>query len=91
MLNGRARDIKKHKWFEGVDWEALAARRIEPNRLPQEDSAKRIKELAVRPLSHYPCNQLIMMQCIRQPPPDCAVRVWSREWQALVENSVKNA
>lgn len=48
MLNGRARDIKKHKWFEGVDWEALAARRIEPNRLPQEDSAKRIKELAVR-------------------------------------------
>jgi cGMP-dependent protein kinase 2 len=46
MLNGRARDIKKHKWFEGMDWEALAARRVEPPRLPQEDSAKRIKELA---------------------------------------------
>ena len=48
MLNGRAADIKRHKWFEGMDWEALASRRVQPPRLPQDDSSKRIKELAVR-------------------------------------------
>lgn len=47
MLNGRANDIKKHKWFEGLDWEALEARKITPLRKPKEDSAKRLKELTV--------------------------------------------
>lgn len=52
MLNGRANDIKKHKWFEGLDWEALEARKIVPLRKPKEDSAKRLKELTVRVMSH---------------------------------------
>jgi hypothetical protein len=50
MLSGRANDIKRHKWFEGLDWEALAARKVEPPRKPKEDSAKRLKELTVRSL-----------------------------------------
>ena len=45
MLQGRAMDIKKHKWFEGLDWEALAARRIEAPRKPKNDSDTRIKEI----------------------------------------------
>ena len=48
MLSGRAADIKRHKWFEGMDWEALSNRRVEPGRKPREDSAKRLKELMVR-------------------------------------------
>jgi cGMP-dependent protein kinase 2 len=47
MLQGRAVDIKQHKWFEGFDWQALAARRLEPPRVPKEtDHAKRKAELA---------------------------------------------
>lgn len=47
MLSGRARDIKKHRWFEGVlDWEALEARRIDAPRTPKDDSSKRLRELA---------------------------------------------
>eukprot|EP00891_Asterochloris_glomerata_P001614 jgi/Astpho2/1614/e_gw1.00028.5.1_t len=45
MLSGRAGDIKKHKWFEGLDWEALEARKVEPQRKPKDDSSKRLKEL----------------------------------------------
>lgn len=46
MLNGRALDIKKHKWFEGMSWEELETRRAQPPRKPKEaDSAKRLKEL----------------------------------------------
>ncbi len=48
MLNGRAADIKRHKWFEGLDWEALEARKVEPPRRPRDDSAKRLRELTVR-------------------------------------------
>ncbi len=48
MLSGRGADIKRHKWFEGMDWEALSNRRVEPGRKPREDSAKRLKELMVR-------------------------------------------
>ena len=55
MLNGRANDIKKHKWFEGLDWEALEARKVAPMRKPKEDSAKRLKELTVWPAA-LPCN-----------------------------------
>ena len=47
MLSGRAGDIKKHKWFEGLDWDALEARKLNPPRKPKEDSAKRLKELTV--------------------------------------------
>jgi cGMP-dependent protein kinase 2 len=46
MLNGRANDIKKHKWFEGMEMDTLAARRLDTTRKPKEsDSAKRIREL----------------------------------------------
>ncbi|CAL5219420.1 g1249 [Coccomyxa viridis] len=45
MLNGRATDIKRHKWFDGLDWDALEARKMEPPRLPKDDSAKRLREL----------------------------------------------
>lgn len=54
MLNGRANDIKKHKWFEGLDWEALEARKMTPLRKPKEDSAKRLKELTVS-VTAQPC------------------------------------
>jgi hypothetical protein len=47
MLNGRAGDIKRHKWFDGLDWDALEARKMEPPRLPKDDSAKRLRELMV--------------------------------------------
>ena len=55
MLNGRAADIKRHKWFEGLDWEALEARKVEPPRRPRDDSAKRLRELTVRlyPIDFY--------------------------------------
>ncbi|CAD7705322.1 unnamed protein product [Ostreobium quekettii] len=46
MLNGRANDIKKHRFFEGFDWESLEARRMDPARKPKDDSMKRLKELA---------------------------------------------
>ena len=52
MLNGRAADIKRHKWFDGLDWDALEARRMEPPRLPKDDSAKRLRELTVSPPHH---------------------------------------
>ncbi|MEW5300411.1 MAG: hypothetical protein WDW36_003342 [Sanguina aurantia] len=46
MLNGRAADIKTHRWFEGTSWEELEGRRITPSRKPKEaDSSKRLKEL----------------------------------------------
>ncbi|GBF90110.1 cyclic nucleotide dependent kinase [Raphidocelis subcapitata] len=46
MLQGRAADIKNHKWFADFDWAALAARRMEPPRRPQEsDMSKRKAEL----------------------------------------------
>ena len=48
MLSGRAADVKRHKWFDGMDWAALINRRVEPGRKPREDSAKRLKELMVR-------------------------------------------
>ena len=46
-LAGRAGDVKRHRWFEGFDWEALAARKMVPPRQPKDDAAKRIRELAV--------------------------------------------
>lgn len=46
MLNGRANDIKTHRWFDGMPWEELEARRTLPQRKPREsDSSKRLKEL----------------------------------------------
>ncbi|WIA37000.1 hypothetical protein OEZ86_008237 [Tetradesmus obliquus] len=46
MLQGRTADIKSHKWFADFDWQALAARRMEPPRRPkQTDHAKRKAEL----------------------------------------------
>jgi cGMP-dependent protein kinase 2 len=45
MLNGRVNDIKRHKWFEGLDWDALGARRLEAPRKPKNDSEKRVQEI----------------------------------------------
>ncbi|EFN51455.1 hypothetical protein CHLNCDRAFT_49225 [Chlorella variabilis] len=46
MLQGKARDVKQHRWFEGFDWEALSARKVPAPRKPRDDAAKRIRELA---------------------------------------------
>jgi hypothetical protein len=47
MLNGRAADIKKHRWFDGFSWAEMEARRNVPPRKPQEsDVTKRIRDLA---------------------------------------------
>ena len=48
MLAGKAADVKRHKWFDAIDWDALEARRVEPPRKPRDDSAKRLKELQAR-------------------------------------------
>lgn len=46
MLNGRAADIKKHRWFDGFNWAEMEARKNVPPRKPREsDITKRIKEL----------------------------------------------
>uniref|UniRef100_A0A383WC48 cGMP-dependent protein kinase n=1 Tax=Tetradesmus obliquus TaxID=3088 RepID=A0A383WC48_TETOB len=46
MLSGKAQDVKRHRWFEGMDWAALEARRAAPPRRPKDtDSAKRLKDL----------------------------------------------
>ncbi|KAI8465523.1 MAG: cyclic nucleotide dependent protein kinase [Monoraphidium minutum] len=46
MLSGKAADVMRHKWFDGVDWDALSAKRVTPPRRPKDtDSAKRLKEL----------------------------------------------
>lgn len=75
MLNGRAGDIKRHKWFDGLDWDALEARKMEPPRLPKDDSAKRLRELTVRlnicTVSHRAFNkrdELKVFQAHPQPP-----------------------
>jgi len=48
MLNGRAHDVMNHKWFEGMAWAELEARRVTPPRKPKEtDSAKRLKVMLV--------------------------------------------
>lgn len=47
MLNGLANDVKNHPWFSGIDWIALAARKVETPRQPKDDSAKRLRELQV--------------------------------------------
>ena len=52
MLSGRGGDIKRHKWFESLDWDALANHRLEPPRKPADDSAKRLQELTVRGAPH---------------------------------------
>lgn len=47
MLNGRAADIKKHRWFDGFSWAEMEARRNVPPRKPREsDITKRIRDLA---------------------------------------------
>ena len=73
MLAGRAADIKRHKWFEALDWEALEARKVEPPRRPKDDSAKRLRELMV------PIDQGSHLQAegfaIRNPTPLCIMEM----------------
>lgn len=47
MLAGGASDIKRHKWFEGFDWDSLQARKMAAPRMPlPSDNAKRLKDQA---------------------------------------------
>jgi cGMP-dependent protein kinase 2 len=46
-VQGKAQDVKQHRWFEGFDWESLAARKVAAPRKPRDDAAKRIRELVV--------------------------------------------
>lgn len=64
---GKARDVKQHKWFEGFDWDALAARKIAAPRKPRDDAAKRIRELAVRG-GAVPGRVLLLLACARALP-----------------------
>ena len=48
MLSGRANDIKRHRWFDGFDWDGVITRKMTPPRKPRDDSSKRLKELTVR-------------------------------------------
>ena len=34
-LKGRADDVQKHKWFRGIDWEALLRREVAPPIVPE--------------------------------------------------------
>jgi cGMP-dependent protein kinase 2 len=46
MLSGKAGDIKKHKWFSPIEWNALASKKVEPLRRPREaDTAKRLVDV----------------------------------------------
>jgi len=45
---GGAAEVMAHRWFAGLDWDRLAARRLAPPRPPGDDAAKRLKELAKR-------------------------------------------
>ena len=47
MLQGHANDVKNHPWFTGIDWDALAARKMVAPRLPKNDADKRLKDLQV--------------------------------------------
>jgi hypothetical protein len=68
MLKLGATDIKQHKWFEGMDWEALAARKIQPPRTPGNDSAKRIAELTVAFLLHVTLHgDLYSLHTVTEP------------------------
>lgn len=51
-LAGRAGDVKRHKWFDGFDWEALSARKMASPRQPKDDAAKRIRDLATQERKH---------------------------------------
>jgi len=51
-LAGRAGDVKRHRWFDGFDWEALSARKMVPPRQPKDDAAKRIRDLATQERKH---------------------------------------
>lgn len=46
MLAGKAADVKRHRWFDGFDWDGLESRKATPPRKPKDtDSAKRLKDL----------------------------------------------
>lgn len=48
MGPGGVEDVRRHRWFDSMDWDALQARRVKPPRQPKDDSAKRLKDLVVR-------------------------------------------
>ena len=60
MGPGGVAEIRKHRWFDGLDWDALHARKLAAPRKPKDDSAKRLRELVVSsPSCGYPgCSDL---------------------------------
>ena len=48
MGPGGVNDVRKHRWFDGLDWDALQTRKLAPPRQPKDDSSKRLRELVVR-------------------------------------------
>jgi hypothetical protein len=42
------------RWFDGFDWEALAARKMEPPRLPKGDALSRLRDLAASERAQRP-------------------------------------
>ena len=48
MGPGGSDEVRRHRWFDSLDWDALHARRLRPPRQPKDDSAKRLKDLVVR-------------------------------------------
>ena len=74
MLQGRSTDIKRHKWFKGVDWDMLVSHKVTPPRKPKEaDSSKRQQDLAKKyavekpPQGTAPSNLSVLGRYILQP------------------------
>jgi serine/threonine protein kinase len=80
MLNGRAKDIKQHRWFEGMPWEELEARRTVAQRKPKEsDSSKRLKVRLTGALSskaRLSCSHWWCCRCYADTSLPAARRSW---------------
>ena len=59
MGPGGTDDVRRHKWFDALDWDALHARKLEPPRKPRDDSAKRLKDLVVRFVGSLACLMFV--------------------------------
>lgn len=76
MLSGKAQDVKRHKWFEGFDWESLEARRVLAPRKPKvgADDASMQAGWSTSCLFLYLLVELgvNMRQYVIQEPPPCS-------------------
>ena len=56
-LKNGVNDIKNHKWFEGLDWEAMAKRQIEPPYKPttsRDDDTSNFQKYDEEPIANLP-------------------------------------